>query len=873
MPLRIADDDPTLNPGQTHADEQFNGLNKAEENGNVKDGTKNTDDSTTNNIDKIKNAEDNPNSDWKNNVSGEKPDTKKAGGRFSFIKKKGPLATIILTVVGGGIGIGGLLSPGLLIVNLKEMMVGKFNAQLTSMDIRTNKILKNKTLGNFGVCTSVVSIACKYSSMSDKQIANFKKAGIDIEIDESKTILGRNKPKSFKLEGDDITITPAKFADELASNPKFRTAVKKGYNPLFAGFADKIGNKVLFTFGGKKGVKLNGDTPEEKLGDIQNETKNTVDPDIKGVDSSPPDASDTNKYPSGETDANYTKDLDDFTAAKKLGTEVLDEAADIASDGIKAASKTTVAAAKTAASALSITGIADNLCTVYGSIRAVGFAAKTVRALQLAKYAMIFLTIADQIKAGGNPNPDDVSYLGSVLTAEVSSVVKDSDGNIIKNADGTDKTAKKTATDSFGYKYAAYGETGTMPDTATQFLAGGGLAGSLIMVTSMINNTLGKTPNDTCKVLNNVLFQIGSITVGIGAAIASGGLSITVKGAIQIGMGIAVSAAIIFLPALLKDIVAGVVVDENTVGELAGDAITSGSSSAMGKVASVGGNAPLTVAQAVAYQDLSSKVANQYAEEDRLAYSPFDITNKNTFMGSFFTKIVPYLTRSSSLAGTLSSAASMVSSSFSSVLPITKATSDAEYSYCKDLDYVNLGVAADPYCNIAYGIPTQDLEIDPLDVLTGMSGEIDNNGNAVTGSKYQEFITKCMNRTTPLGYTGDSFSDSDGSECIIGSGDNTFSKLKYYYLFQIDQRVEHGMDGTDETLNLAMDSGLRSDIGFYDGSNGIYNNIADTSNQKIETNISGVLTNDLYKNIQTSDFSSTIDLLGFSFVDNTIYGL
>jgi len=312
MALRLEEDDPSLNPGQIHAEKQFNGLKNAEENGNSQDKPKGNNSSDTNNIDNVKNAEDNPNSDWKNNVSGEKPDTKKVGGRFSFIKKKGPLTTIILTVVGGGIGIGGLLSPGLLIVNLKEMMVGKFNAQLTSMDIRTNKILKNKTLGNFGVCTSVISIACKYSSMSDKQIANFKKAGIDIEIDESKTILGRNKPSKLTFEGD--VITPEKFSSELATNTKFRAAVKKGYNPLFAGFADKIGNKVLFTFGGKKGVKLNGDTPEEKLGDIQDVTKNPVDPEIKGLDSSPPDASDTNKYPGGETDTNYLKDSADFKA-------------------------------------------------------------------------------------------------------------------------------------------------------------------------------------------------------------------------------------------------------------------------------------------------------------------------------------------------------------------------------------------------------------------------------------------------------------------------------------------------------------------------------------------------------------------------------
>src|SRR5680860_520790 len=55
---------------------------------------------------------------WENNVSGEKSAPSKIVGRLSGLKKKGPLATIITIVLGGGIGLSTLFSPGLLIVHM-----------------------------------------------------------------------------------------------------------------------------------------------------------------------------------------------------------------------------------------------------------------------------------------------------------------------------------------------------------------------------------------------------------------------------------------------------------------------------------------------------------------------------------------------------------------------------------------------------------------------------------------------------------------------------------------------------------------------------------------------------------------------------------
>jgi len=798
MALRTADDDPTLNPGQQHSDNQFNDLKKAESESAA--GSNSDNGSSQNNV---KNAEENPSGEWQNNVSGSKPST--IGGKFNGLKKKGPLTTIILTLVGGGLGIGGLLSPGLLIIQLKEVMVNKFNSQLSSMDIRTNKILTSKTTGGIS-CGKIINIGCKYSSMSEKQIANFEKAGITVES-ESKTILGRTKPKSFKFNGE--TIKASEFASKLESSAEFRSAVKVGYNPKFAGFADSFWGKAAQKLGITK-AKANIDTSSEQkaLKSIQEDTKtkstvqeSEVQP-IKEGETKP----DGSTFTAAEEAANKTA-----VAAGEVEGGLAEDAAKIAEKATKTGS-VALEGVEVAGSALKITGLTDAACTAYGAIQGLGYAAKSIRALQLAKYAMIFLNVADQIKAGV-AKPEDVSYLGTVLTTEV-------------------KETKKTATDSFGYKYAAYGEAGKMPTSATQYLAGGGLAGSLIGITGVIDKNLPANKK-VCGVLKNPFVAGASLVVGIGLFFVPG--ANVAIGAWDIAKGVGIAALTIataYIPAALGDIVAGVLVDKTTVGESAGDAITSGASGMMGTTANTRGNAPLTPDQAIAYNNLSNTIAAQYAEEDRLALSPFDITNSNTFMGSIVAKLIPYASKVSSLSGAFSSLASLTSGSISSIAGQVKA-SDGGYDYkgCQDFDYRELGLATDPYCNVVYGIAPDALETSPLKINTALSGEIDPvSGDPLPDSAYETFVADCINRNRPLGDVGEDPNGSNGSECIFGAevtiSGSTQKKNNNYYVHYIDQGIEKGMSGDDPVLAAAEASGQTS-LSFFVDDN--YSTTADNS--------------------------------------------
>ncbi len=737
-----------------------------------------------------------PSGGFKNNFTGKQ----KITGKGSFLKKKGPLGLIITIVLGGGLGFSTLLSPGLLLVQMKEVMVNKFNSQLASMDVRSTKILTSKMGTTSGLCNSKISIRCKYSSMSDKQVSKFEKAGIKVNSEKT-TLLGRSKPTSFDFNGENIK--PNEFNTKLASSAEFRSAVKQAYNPKFAGFADSIWNKAATKLGiSKKGANLDGTTDDQKLKSLQEDTKNPA-----NNTRTPPAIDKNSTKPDGSS---YTpEEIAAANQAADAANGIADGASGVESTATKAGTSI-LSGAETVGSVIKVTGIADSACTAYGAVQAVGYAAKMVRAVQLARYAMVFLNVADQIKAG-TAKPEDVSYLGKTLTTTVA-------------AKGTTPEVK-SATDSFGYKFAAYGDRGAMSLSATQFLAGGGLTGKLIGVSALINSTLHGTPRTTCGTLKNPFVAGASFIAGIALMFVPGAnFALSAKDVAQGLLIAALSVASAALPAMLQDIVAGVMVDKTTVGEASGDAIASGASGLMGTTANTGGNAPLTPTQAVAYNNLSTNVAAQYAQEDQLAYSPFDVTNSNTFMGKVALQLLPYTSKMSSLSGIFSSVASLTTGALGSITSQNAKATDniANYQMCQDFDYndlkgdgSNVKVATDPYCNITYGIPPEALNADPIAVVDALGTEIDPvTGDPAPGSQYEAFVTECINRNRPLGDTGPDLKEPDGSKCLFGAVQNDgHTTNNNYYIHYIDQRIDAGMDGYDSGTATTDAGGAAGGVG------------------------------------------------------------
>ena len=733
--------------------------------------------------DAIRDAED-AGGNWKSEYGGNKT---KAGRIVTpmnvraILKKRGPLGLIAVLGLGGGLLGTALFSPGIILVHMKESLTDRFNTQLASMDSRKSIILNQKILGTTsGVCGVKISILCNYSTISEKQSALLKTAGI--EVKGKSTIFGSGvKPSSYSFNGGE-PMDAKTFAAKIKTDPALASAMKQAYNPKYAGFADKIWEGVASRLGINKRRALVDGNAEAKTKALDEEVKSGKKIDI------------ANDGVTCKDNVCTDREGNDLSAAQKAARQAAIDASQEVVDGVaENTTKDVIAGVEDGATKgvtsianfVKLTGYADTACQAYSSVRGLGYAAKTIRAIQLARYAMVFVNTADQIK-GGTAKPEDVAYLGGILTNiayDVKSGVK-----------------RKAAMDSAGMQYTLYGNSsgfkGKGSSYVSQFMAGGGLTGDLIAVTDYINSTLGppNTAKTTCAVLSNGWVQAGSVIAGIGLMLVPGanvvlGISDIAKGAFGVAAGIAMAV----LPDLLKAIVAGNVT-KGLIGEDAGNAISSGFGVIASNTAQAGGNAPMSVNDAVAYTNLNDRVLASYTADEAKTLSPFDGSNKGTFVGSIVDKLLPFVSATGSIGNPLSALSSLTSSSLATILPSASAvTTEQErqaLTSCNDPDYVILEVATDPFCNLVFGIPTQYLNRNPITVATSITGQYNpETGEPIAGSSYAGYVTDCINRLEPIGSTGSDPSGDDGSKCRINESNAN------YYLFYMDQRVNHGMNG------------------------------------------------------------------------------
>lgn len=793
---RSPDADERHNPGERHWDDEFNNItaelqNQENSTPDMSEFEREFDDQPANDdtrpgkkdmsqfgdsfnaADAVKNNEEGLAGSWVNNV---KSGSKAIGsGKFNWKKKSGVVGIVSAIAIAIASIISFFGGPGLLIVNFAEKMNEKFNYQLASMDFRTQKILNAKIKNSTTGLCSPVTIRCKYATFSDKEIANFKKAGIEIEVDKKLGITGRNKITSMTFENK--TVSPSDFLKEMKDNPKFNLAVKRGFNPKFAGFTDSVWAKVA------RWLKISKLAPFKDLADGTDEARAKLIADetvtgksATGVDTIPCDTEDCTKQK--EDAKSQQSDLD------KAASEAADGDQSQTTKALKELDATDLSkGVASATSIIKITGVIDDACTVYGMIKATSMGAKVIRTAQMARYAMIFLKTASMIKAGEATNPDDVSYLGNTLTK----TVIDSNGK-----------ETKSATDSFGYRYAAFGDKGIANDAnAMRYMAGAGLTGKLDGVMEAVLLAVGgvAAADTTCKINNNFFVQGGSFIVGLALWILPGGQAIQAgKLAMQAVLAAATFAAQLILPAMLADIIAGRLVDGDTFGESSGNAIVSGSGHLHSRLAQGGGNAPLRAKQAAEYVASTESVLAEYRELDRLTYSPWDASNPNTFMGSIYTQFAPYLTSgSASLYQLASTPLSIVGSTFSNLTPKASAA-ESDFQECKDPDYQRIGIATDPFCNPVFGLPLTIAYEDPNVINERLlsKGLIDETSGEPTGA-YVDFVKNCIDRQLPIGSTGEDSTAGDGGECFIpektsGYTDEEQTKIDMYNHY-IDQRV------------------------------------------------------------------------------------
>lgn len=730
----------------------------------------------TKNISAAKDQEENGGGEgWRNNFTGNQQ--QKATGKANFLKKKGPLGAIVALVLGGG-GIFGLLfTPGLGIVQLKEVLTQDLNDQVTAMDIRTDHVLQAKMKGmtkTFSFCSSVVNVRCKFSTMSGRQVKNFEKAGITVECDgDCKTsLLSRNKIKSIQFEGEEKMTDPGKVVRFARSNVAAASAMRRAYNPTFAGFTDKVATTVFQRLGLSKKPVVDGKDKKASDEKLEETVRNgSTDPEGGTI-------------PSEEDGTQLT----DEEKAKASGVqqELIKEAEGVRSSGVKATS----GAIKGGAKGVGIIGVLDTACSLYRADLAVETGAKLVRATQLARYAMAFLSVADAIKAG-TATPDEVSYVGNILTkTDTQKTVSDPND---PNKQITNPMYGKSAFDSAGYAVAAYNDAPTLSYQDAQYTIGGtGPLATLIATNALITKKLGSSPSSTCRVIQNPFTRIGSLAIGV----AVGAVSLGSETAISVGASSAIGFAVGIAQSMLVDILAGTSVDSNTYGAEAGDAIFSGTASLLGNIAQSRGLSPLTPSTIQQYQAATDSTKNEdvaIAKYDAKG-DQFNVMDQYSFMGSLARSFLPTL---DSGTGSLAKLADIVSLPLQLVgnASATSSFNPDRYKQCNDTTYAQMGLSTDVFCNLRYGLTNTELNMDTDTVVDYMisNHQIDETtGDAISGSDYEKYLQSCINRTDP--YTNDGDKWETGKVCY--DQDPEYQNFRVY---TVDSSISDGMDGVGET--------------------------------------------------------------------------
>lgn len=729
----------------------------------------------------------------------------------TILKKRGPLAAIMTIGLGLPTILTIFLSPALLLQQFTETLTGRFNDQLAALDVRSTLLLKkkyNSTLTK-GTCGTKVTIHCRYQSIRENSglAKRLKNAGV--EIDGSKSIVpGRIKPASFTFQGKSIQAKD--LLKEARVNPELRAALRKGYDPLFAGFSDKISTKVRTALGLKKSSNVKSSTDTDKMDEDLKKT-------AAGTDNLPADGK---KLTAVEKDGEVTGYTDDAGTSYTVDegnriNNLIDEGFnrnELAKKVSKTAVKSSLKGALTVTSMGA--GAVDSLCSAWIMVRVAGFAAKIYQQKQLIRYSYEFVKIGHKQKQG-DLTAEEMTYFGNKLTQV--------------NSEGD------AALDSDGYKFAAYGDVfspasfdpaasksekdqdeaadkALLQNESSRYVNGQLLNDNMMSkligaITSTGGNKTVDGADSVCKFTKSWKGQalvFGLAAAGLVVAVLTGGGSVGAGALIQGAASVAISVALALIQPKLIDMAKGEVIKGDENGNETGNAVASGMGGYNAQTAQGGGLRVASQTEFADYNKRTNELIAQYEQEDRDSRSPFDPTSKNTFLGSIVSSILPYSTKMQTVGSSSLALTSMVGNTLSSLGSSSTtyaADEKTQYSQCDDAEYK--GYAADPFCNLRYMLPETDL--DPDTVLDYMleGGYVTEDDPTPLGD-YAEYVKTCIDRTTSIGdpYTEDGGSSGDkGDACVVGKGGENEKRNNMFALFYVDSRVEDGFDNDfDEAL-------------------------------------------------------------------------
>lgn len=775
-------DDNNLNPVDLHAREDFGD--------EIPKSIKSSD---TDSAERAREAERNPGfsytedkkSDDKSSASSSKDEdqpTKGKGRAKTFLKKGGPITTLVLSLItSGGIFVG-TLTPAVGINHYVTAIERHFNLSGSVTDSRkiaaalgknnAKNVLGSKRLAkrlskDLSAKSWLGRRSDRFANMSKKTIANLEKNGWKIDFDPDPTAFGRYKVKGLSYEDGPKLTKPKDLRKALADDAGMTKSLQRSLRGKFANTVDrvarsalaraKIGIKKLFgRFGRKK--KTDASDVGEDIGENIGEVADSVEIDIsEEMDNAIGSGqADDGAVPRAKSELDQSKvDADDAGAkAKKTKGQAQLEEIEQTTKNAKAARRASTKHNPALSAASSIMrgiggalSIGDSACSVFVPMYTAISFLKTDNAASLARFALIFFQGAGAIRAG-DATEEEISKLGGMLFTTRSTgghFGGGSTGGGGSSGDwGGEGEVERSAASSAAYSLAAYQQVPDLTkesepgvESATRFQNGlpAGAAGLYHSVGGS-NGAVAKL----CGFLNSPTGQTVSLLAGVAGtvlAIATGGVSGFVQ-AIVSGLPalarnqiaeLAKPQILGWLGRSLISSVTGLPVSSMTRGEDAGNAIGAGAGVLFGKIAGGTSGGVLSKPAAVnAYRAQQVLVARE-AEANRATLSPFDISTPDTFMGSIVSSLLPYFGQIQTFRGQVRAVASLAAKSIHQALPSSKAMASsatnvsAIFNQCQDYDY-NQGVfqnaAFDIFCNPVYGIPIESLYTQSEAVAMGL---------------------------------------------------------------------------------------------------------------------------------------------------------
>ena len=740
------------------------------------------------------------------------PQKKLTGFTFNLQRtgKKGPIIAAILVFLGvGGIGTSMMVAPQIAALTLAESLISDLNTQIPAVDKAGRQLWKLKFDTDSKLSKSPIKAIRDLETFDIKSVdKSIKSAGMSAKYTTSPDYSeGRGKISELHYTPPDgsppITVKNGEeFTRAYDANTHFRAAVHDVHNPLFASLVDQSAMKVLAKNKTSYAKKVTKEDPKSVDEEIKKATKPS-EADIRAKNYTPEkdkEGRETGRYLDTNGEVVSTQEVENAKAAERV---------------FKEAPSTSKLVAGSAARAATPLGPMSSACSAYGYMRMASTVMETNIRPQQIRLALTYIGLFNSMKDGQASAKTIESVMKPLMEQDMREQVVD-EAKLDSTPSGTplpmrkNPNYKKTGMDSALMKLSRNQDVLPQSLDVAKYTTGAGVTKDLQKPYEAVTKLIGGPRNvkGTCGFVNNWAVQGGAFLVGIVGAAGSFGATAIATGAASI----AISAMMPYLISVIKDRATAEIMDPKNMSSLdRTNNMAIGMSAYMNQLGREGGLIPMPVSDTVAYQNHKRTTLIGYAEEEALKArsSPFDVTNRFSFIGSLARSSLPsLLLLRQGEADSVAAVGSLYSLGVRQLLPRAGAENanfvkPERYSDVLDIEYQAMGVAVDRTGVAVKGLTQHAMDLSVEDVMNYMvaNGELEPNTDNVSPHdngrdwNYLKFKQQCIDKEP--GKDPDANEESDnGFNCASSARPENDYYSKFTVLMRVNDMLNQKLPGT-----------------------------------------------------------------------------